>query len=282
MDLRYYPVRPDLRELFGVYYSFESAGHVHQPICAELGNIRIVLDGAGGIHWPDGRSAHFTEATVVGPTMSAYAVTATPGTRVFGIGILPYGWDALFGFSAAELTDRICNLRDCFGPANNRLVNEMTERMKGARDWRECAAIADHYLQLFAMARLDKIKRFPAGLEDWLLNPDRHGLDELVDLMDVSRRQTDRLAKYYFGASPKALQRKYRALHTLTRMSLGADSTWWEENGHGFYDQSHFIKEFKTFVGATPTQFLGDGAVLMAKSIQMRSRATHKPPLKHL
>ena len=239
-------------------------------------NIRFTLAGGGTMYWASGRSAYLDQAALVGPTMAAFAFSVRAGTRVFGVGVLPYGWDALFGFSAEELMDQTADLPSVLGPE----AGAALDAMRNASDDAEVIAIADRFFAAAINARAARVRRFPEPLETWLLKPDALGLDALVDLLDVSRRTTDRLAKYYFGASPKALQRKYRALHALTRLSLEQPSHWYDASGEGFYDQSHFIKEFKTFVGATPSEFMGEKAVLMSRSIRLRARATHKPPVR--
>ncbi|MEL6361096.1 MAG: helix-turn-helix domain-containing protein [Pseudomonadota bacterium] len=277
MHLRYFPVRADLREFFGVYYVFETPTRAFQPLCAELGNLRFVLEGGGVTVWPNGSLRPVPDASVVGPTMSAYTIDAQAGTKVFGVGVLPYGWDVLFRFSAERLADQQEDLSAFMGTR----ALELLDRLRHARSDEERVAVADAYFGALLGSRKPR-RRFPGELESWLLQPDVHGIDDLVEALDVSRRQVDRLAKYYFGASPKALQRKYRALHALTRISLDQPSHWFDASGEGFYDQSHFIKEFKQFVGSTPKAFMGEAAVLMSHSIKLRARATHKPPLELL
>ena len=273
MKLKYYPVADDLKDYFGTYYVFECDEPVYQPICAELGNIRFVTSGDARLHWPDGRTSDFPKSSITGPTMSAYALEARSAARAFGVGVLPFGWDALFGFSAEKLLDRLGDLETYFGDE----ARATHDRMRDSSD-EEMVAAADGFLRRQVEKRRDHIKRFPAPLEEWLLQPDAEGLNRLLEMMDVSHRQIDRLAKYYFGASPKALQRKYRALLALTRISLGEAENWAEAGGDLYYDQSHFIREFKHFVGATPQEFIRNKPVLLAKSIELRARAMHRKP----
>jgi AraC-like DNA-binding protein len=273
MQLRYFPVADDLRDYFGAYYIFECEPPVYQPICAELGNLRFILSGDSKMHWPDGRSTDFPKASITGPTMSAFALEALGNSRAFGVGILPFGWDALFGFSAERLLDRMDDLESYLGQE----ARDFHDQLRSASD-EQMVAAADEFLRRQVEKRKDDIKRFPAPLEEWLLQPDAEGLDRLLEMMDVSHRQIDRLAKYYFGASPKALQRKYRALLALTRISLGEAENWADAGGDLYYDQSHFIREFKHFVGATPQDFIRNRPVLLAKSIELRARAMHKKP----
>ncbi|MEO0397911.1 MAG: AraC family transcriptional regulator [Pseudomonadota bacterium] len=287
MKLTYHEAAEHLRDFISVYYMFETTAPIVQPICAELGNVRFVLRGGGSLIWPDNRVRTVPPASIVGPTMSAYTIKAEANTRVFGVGVLPHGWDAIFGFGADQLTDELAPLGDCirsdypgFGGAAG--IADLHDRIYKAQTLKDCAFVADSYFSALIAGRGRRLKPFPKALEDWLLSPERRSLDDLIADLGVSRRQTDRLAKYFFGASPKALQRKYRALHALTRMSLYGSSHWYDVSGEGYYDQSHFIKEFKTFVGITPNCFDGDTAILMARSIRLRARATHKHPLSML
>ncbi|NOX95748.1 MAG: helix-turn-helix domain-containing protein [Alphaproteobacteria bacterium] len=106
-------------------------------------------------------------------------------------------------------------------------------------------------------------------------------IDKLIDVMDVSRRQTDRISKQIFGASPKLLQRKYRALraadHIRTGQTLGAMAA-----GQSFYDQSHYIKEFRSFIGVTPQQFAGNQAALISAIQTKRDAGFGQLPLASL
>ncbi len=73
----------------------------------------------------------------------------------------------------------------------------------------------------------------------------------------VTRRQVERNCKRYYGAPPKVLARKYRALRaaiSLAKGTVDADALL----ADGFYDQSHLIREIKAFTGVTPKKFTED------------------------
>ena len=233
-----------------------------------MGNIRVILNGSGTLHTPDGARHHLNSAFLLGPTMGSYCMEAEAGARVFGIGIRPKGWMVLCGMSAEEATDRVIDLTSFAGG----LARSTIDEMRNARSINDMALAADRFFaQILARKAARRSQVYPEALAQWLLNPLDLAIDELIDSMDVSRRQTDRLAKLYFGASPKYLQRKYRALRAADRIRAG-ETDWLAAAGGGFYDQSHFIKEFKTFVGVTPKQFIGNQALLITE-IQAQRRA---------
>lgn len=268
MALEYYMPRIDLRDYVRAYYYFSTDRPAVQPIFAEMSNIRVVLDGGGVLHTADGGRQHISSAFLIGPTMGAYYMEAEAGTRVFGVGIRPQGWLTLCGISAEEATDKIIDLTSFAGG----LARSSIDEMKNARSLGEMAAAADRFFaHIVARREMSRTAAYPAALARWLLDPQDLGVDQLISMMDVSRRQTDRVAKLYFGASPKYLQRKYRALRAADRIRAG-ETNWLSAAGGAYYDQSHFIKEFKTFVGVTPKQFIGNQAPLIAE-IQSQRRA---------
>ena len=262
MALEYHIPRADLRDHVRAYYYFSTEERTIQPLCAEMGNIRVVLGGGGILHTPDGQKQHITSAFLLGPTMGAYCMEAEAGTRVFGIGIRPKGWVTLCGINAEEATDRVIDLTSFAGG----LARSTIDEMRNARSLDDMAVAADRFFANLVARRIARrrVSSYPEALAHWLLDPNDLSVDTLIAMMDVSRRQTDRIAKTYFGASPKFLQRKYRALRAADRIRAG-ELDWMTAAGDSYYDQSHFIKEFKTFVGVTPSQFIGNQAQLITE-----------------
>lgn len=276
MDLRYHLPRADLCEFVRAYYLFETgAAPAVQPLCAEMGNIRVILNGGGVLHTPDGRSHRSASAFLVGPTMGASLMQADANTRVFGVGIRPKGWVTLCGLPAEEAADTVIDLTSFAGGMARASIDEM----RNAPDFEHMVIAADRFFaDLVARRTVPANTGYSRALASWLLNPADPGLDALVAAMDVSRRQTDRIAKLYFGASPKFLRRKYRALRAADRIRFGgADGLGGA--GDGFYDQSHFIKEFRTFIGVTPRQFSANQAALITEIQDQRRLQSLQLPL---
>lgn len=272
MELDYFLPRADLRDFVRAYYYFSADNLSVQPMCAELGNIRVLLNGSGRVRFSNGRKIEVPNAFLIGPTNGAYVMEVEAGTRVFGIGIRPRGWGALLGVNAAETADQIYDLSDFSGRLGRRLVEEIGN----APDLPAMASAADRYFADLFVARTRRSVAYPEALEKWLTNPGDLDIDRLMEMIDISRRQTDRISKQFFGASPKLLQRKYRALRAADRIRAG-QTLWVSAAGDGFYDQSHFIKDFKSFIGVTPRQFAAAEATWITE-VQARRLAA---PLHH-
>jgi transcriptional regulator GlxA family with amidase domain len=90
----------------------------------------------------------------------------------------------------------------------------------------------------------------------------------VADRLYISQRQLERLYKIHVGISPKKYARLLRVEQariaiknapTLSAAEIG--------NATGFYDQAHFIREFKSIIGMTPNDYA-------VRSIQRQSVTT--------
>ena len=74
----------------------------------------------------------------------------------------------------------------------------------------------------------------------------------------ISPRQLRRLFEYYIGDTAKTFSQVVRFQNILkakpSSQSLRQNKMFYE---NGYYDQAHFIKEFKNFYGVTPSKAFG-------------------------
>ena len=81
---------------------------------------------------------------------------------------------------------------------------------------------------------------------------------ELCEACSVSERQLERLDKKYVGLSPKVYTRIIR-FSRIFDMIKNEDHNWTQLGLEaGFYDQSHFIRDFKAFTGEDPSSYVFD------------------------
>lgn len=118
--------------------------------------------------------------------------------------------------------------------------------------------------------RLSKIDSRFCRLLDEMRNPSPQHMREIVAKTDVSQRQFQRrfkeLTGYITGYTPKQFQR-------IARLQPILDACNPENLTHvalkfGYYDQSHFINDFKKMTGGiTPTQYFEGVETLKWKSL---------------
>jgi len=274
-SMRYYSPAPALRSLLSSYYVIEfGAGAITDVMRAELANVRFLIEGSSELTWPDGRVRKGVTG-LFGPRCAPLGMVCEGPGKVFGAGIMPLGWSALFGLDADELADDMLPLDEVVGPLGTRTLC----RMRNSADDAGLVAAADDFFLRLAGGRDLANDWFGRLVDDWLVGGSTTGVDGLVERADLSARQVERLCRRYYGAPPKLLMRKYRALRAAVGFSLDPEASWLDVAGDDFYDQSHFIREFKTFVGMTPTQFAANGAAVMSHSIRLRRQLSTLPRL---
>ena len=78
-------------------------------------------------------------------------------------------------------------------------------------------------------------------------------IDDLCDESGVSIRHVDRLFREHLGVRPKTFARIARFQNAITLLKSDPGSTMADVAARcGYYDQSHFVHEFRRFAGAPP------------------------------
>ncbi|MFN8418981.1 MAG: helix-turn-helix domain-containing protein [Anaerolineae bacterium] len=81
-------------------------------------------------------------------------------------------------------------------------------------------------------------------------------VDDIADRLNISKRTLQRLFRQYVGVSPKWVIQHYRLHDAADQLANGEslDLSALALN-LGYFDQAHFIKDFKAMVGSTPLEY---------------------------
>ena len=269
MDLTYHSPAPELADLIGSYYELTTRADVVGTMRAEGPNFRCLLRGSARAV-VDGRITTGTAPGlyILGPTTAAYHIEMTAGTVIFGAGLTPEGWRTAMGESAAALADRLLPYAD-FYPDEAALI---TGAMAEARSTRARVATANRVVAATVSTRAltPSAQGFVAATLAWLDQDAVDDIDALTEATGLSLRQVERLSKEWFGAGPKMLQRKYRALRTCDRLARDPAARWSDVADPSYTDQSHMIREFRRFIGCTPGQFASEEYAIVRETLSGR------------
>ena len=171
-----------------------------------------------------------------------------------GIRFLPTMFPALFKVDAKELSNRFERLEVVVNEtstfiANNFAGNDELGQIKSKLD--------NYFIGILKNANTDLDSRFKHALNIILIN---YGVINVQSDLDVgiSQRQLRRCFEYYVGDTAKAFSQVVRFQNILnakpSTQSLRQNKIFFDL---GYYDQAHFIKEFKNFYGVTPNKAFG-------------------------
>lgn len=258
---------PDLADYITLFYLFETDARLFEDTeRADHAQIRFRLGDEGAEYsFPDGSVQSVRGVHIIGPTTGALKVKTHGPVRVFGAGITPCGWSALVGAAASTMTNRVFPVEELFGDRFSAVVDDLT----AAIGIEPMITIAGRVLNDVIEAADHASLEFVRQVDSWLTSSYSPELDALVAQTGLSRRQVERKCNALYGAPPKLLARKYRALRAAvmlasTELGLG------DVIDRGFYDQSHLIREVKQFTGLTPRQIKADPPLLASLTIANR------------
>ena len=268
VSLRYWEPDDDLRYYIGSIYLFTTMAHGYRDMTrADMPQLRFMISSGGVYTFYDGTAAETPEICMLGPTMGATGFALREQARVVGISVLPLGWLALGCGDAHRWADRLYDVASIHGAAWRDQLEQMraTSDIDGAINglWSFLRA----QLRPARAAMVDLVSR----IDTWLSDSDSPRVEDIVEATGLSARQLARYTNRLYGAPPKLLARKYRALRCASQIVIDKKN-WTELCDEGnFYDQSHFIREIKQFLGHTPHQLLNDPTAVARLTMQRRA-----------
>ena len=169
-----------------------------------------------------------------------------------GVQFRPGGAAAFFGGSARDFENAHVSLRDLWGPEadslHQHLVEEPVPERKIGILFR---AVARRYRERTRHPAID------LALQCFARLPHRASVTQAAREAEVSPKKLIRLFAEEVGMTPKTYLRVQRFQRVLSQVYSARSVDWMEEvERHGYYDQPHFIREFREFSGFTPTEYI--------------------------
>ena len=107
--------------------------------------------------------------------------------------------------------------------------------------------------------------------QEALRDPDMANVTELGARLGIGDRSLERLCGRYFGFPPKLLLRRQRFLRSLAQFMLDPHRRNWSEVLDGqYYDQAQFVRDFRSFMGMTPSEYADTPHPILEKIMAQR------------
>lgn len=195
----------------------------------------------------DGRSEKQPAGFLVGQMDGPIQVEPSRRAGVFGIRFRPGGSAAFFRQPQQELANRILSLDLLWG-------REFTQPIQEAATDAERVRAAERLLTSRLASPPDALVE--AAVRAILSANGLVSVDHLAARLQTTRRRLERRFLNAVGLGPKRFARIARFHHALTAMERRHGQGWAEiALDTGYYDQAHFIREFKEFTGLTPSAY---------------------------
>ncbi|MCD1259504.1 AraC family transcriptional regulator [Paenibacillus athensensis] len=191
-----------------------------------------------------------------------YGVPGQPYVRhlegeglVLGVKFRPGGFYPFSRQPAAALTGKTAPLGDVFGAE----AEALGERLLALDDEAEMAGLAERFL-LARQPEPDSQAEFAGRIVQTVIE-DRtlQRVEDLVERYGLNIRTLQRLFHRYVGVSPKWVIRRFRLQEAAERLERGEADSAGLAIELGYFDQAHFIKDFKAQIGRPPEDYIRQG-----------------------
>lgn len=260
MNYQTFKPHPDLESLISCYWTLEV------PAAHDPQKQRIVPDGCIEMAFilGDDIKRYTSEdefilqprAMVLGQTIQPFYIEPTGYVNSFAIRFYPYGF-------ANFITEPIINLANKETPLkllfNEKVAIELEQKIVQAQDVKQRIQIIENFL-LERLNEKSSVENIVKKTVNALLSTNGSAPIKTILKDDLSkRRQLERKFVKQIGVSPKQLGKLIR-LQTAIKMLLNQEGEKLTNIAYEseYYDQAHFIKDFKEFTGTNPKEFLGN------------------------
>jgi AraC-like DNA-binding protein len=260
MNYQTFQPQTDLQSLVKCYWSLEvpSEPNHHKQ--------RIVPDGCMELIFILGDDIkRYTSATefiiqprafVVGQITEPFIIQPTNSVHCFATRFYPYGFANFITIPLEELENKETPIELLFGELQ---AKELEQQIIAAENNEQRVVIIETFLlnKLHEKSTIDHIVK--ATIDTLLLTNGSEAIKTILKQDLSKRRQLERKFSKQVGLSPKQLGRVIR-LQTALKILLNkkAESLTQIAYESEYYDQAHFIKDFKEFTGINPKSFLDD------------------------
>lgn len=181
--------------------------------------------------------------------ISKYFFLENTGTSgMIGIKLHPLAFFELFGQNMDSLTDVIVPL-DSLIPEHHKSLMEIAKKGLGMN---ERVHLAESWLISITPKSESKVR---LAIDRILEQKGITDIEALASEIDLSARQLERQFKKMIGLTPKFYSRIIRFSNIFQVMD--SEDTSWVKIAlqSGYFDQSHFIRNFKEFTGEEPSAY---------------------------
>lgn len=189
---------------------------------------------------------------LVGERDASILVDLQDGLNQVGVKFKPVGLFALLRQPLDTLTNQLVRADEL----SDSSIQELSEQVfEASDDTAKIEILNSFFLKRLLVSDLPN-QRIQAALKLILKHQGNIRVDEITNCLDIHYKTLERTFKTYVGLTPKVFARivrfkqAYKQFHSVAVQ----DPSFFLDLG--YYDQNHFIKDFKYFLHTTPSAYL--------------------------
>jgi AraC-like DNA-binding protein len=192
------------------------------------------------------------KSRIVGVVKGKFSTLLQDQGWVFGVKFRPGAYYPFVKSPVSAITDRSIRIADVFGDDGVALEAAVRAHDDEAQ-WVECA---EQFLRSRRPERDENVDLINRIVDYIIADRTILKVDALVERFNLGKRTLQRLFSQYVGVSPKWVIMRYRLQEAADQLARSEFVNWPKMAlDLGYFDQAHFIKDFKMIVGRTPAEY---------------------------
>ena len=265
MKYKTFDPNKNLADLIKCYWTLEAEKETNPE------KQRIVPDGCMEMifHYGDLYKQYLADGTsiiqpkyfVFGQVTQPLDIDPTGTTCIFSVRFHPNGFLPFTTIPLKEMENTAISLEKLFGKDGLKIEKKMLNAKSTLERVKQ--------FEIFLLSRLPNVEtvdRIVKSIVETILTANGQlSVNKLSEQTTINRRQLERKFASTIGLSPKQLSKTIRLQATL-KMLLTKKITSLTALAYDneYYDQAHFLKDFKEFTGYSPKEFYGDSLKMSA------------------
>lgn len=188
---------------------------------------------------------------LVGQSQTFKRFTINQNFGIFSAYLYPFAVPHLFSIQATDIKNQILDLKTLIGAE----ANELEEKMMLASDCYSRIKIISEFLERRLIKTEQRQSCIFETIKYIIQTNGMTNVEQLAKRNFLSARQFERNFKQFSGFSPKLFSRIIRFQSSLSEYHNKEKSLTEIAYDAGYYDQSHFIQDFKEFSGHNPKEY---------------------------
>jgi AraC-like DNA-binding protein len=248
---------PALRQYVKCYYIYESDSSVaFDDTVFPSGNMEIIFNLGQGNWQTAADDGYITTPPIElwGQIVRPLPIRSIGQNTMLGIRLYPHAAACFLNEKADLFTNQVVD----FAAVSNKEVTSLHNKLLDISSWNKRIELIESFLlQKLSLAekKLNKLAVVNDIMNE-LKQPDFFdNIENVASRYGITSRYLQKLFLQYTGLTPKLyskINRFQRSLQLITQNDTSLTSIAYDS---GYFDQSHFIREFKSFTGYTPSGY---------------------------
>jgi len=257
--MKYNEIKPGarLKEYVKCYYIYESETNVaFEDIVFPSGCIEIIFNLGTG-KWQTAAGDVFVTTPPIelwGQIIKPLPIKSIGKNTMLGIRFFPHAATYFLNDKVDLFNNRILDLSD----VSDKAVNTLYSRLLETTTWNKRIELIEGFLLnrlSFSEKKFNKVAVVSNIMNEIRRDDFFDNIENVASLHGITSRYLQKLFLQYTGLTPKLyskINRFQNSLRLVTKKEISLTSIAYD---CGYFDQSHFIREFKSFTGFTPSAY---------------------------